>query len=87
MFTEIAPDECCTFLFDSPSRLSFWGKNTPQDLWLNCVSDGVVREALRIAAGSLEPVTSEGGYVVAFEALGGFEGRRVSFSPSGIEVL
>ena len=86
MFTEILGDECCTFLFDSPTRLSFWGKNTPQDLWLNCVSDGLVTESLRVLSGCETPVVSDGEYRLAFESLGSVLGGSVEFSPGFVEV-
>jgi uncharacterized membrane protein (UPF0127 family) len=86
MFTKITNEECCTFLFDSPQRLSFWGKNTPQDLWLNCVRGGMVVESVFIESMSTVPAKSRGQYVLAFEALEPFDGSLVEFGPHDVVV-
>lgn len=87
MGTEIRPDECALFLFDSPRRLSFWGHDTPQDLWLNCVEDGFVTESHRIRANDDSPVLSLGKYVMAFESLGQWEQHEVELLPDRIMVI
>lgn len=86
MFTEIGEHDACLFLFDSRTPLSFWGKNTPQNLWLNCVSDGVVAECLLIESGSMSPVKTDGSYDMAFEALAPYLGERVAVDGTTMKV-
>lgn len=86
MGTEIRPDQCALFLFDAPTKLSFWGHDTPQDLWLNCVEEGFVVEAHRIRANDDTPVRSMGAYRLAFESLGQWEQHDVTILPDRIMV-
>ena len=84
---EIGHMQCLPFVYDSPRRLTFWGAGCTQDLYLNCVAGGMVREALHIPAGSLRPVRSEGEYAFAFESLEGFEGKGISVLPDKVAMF
>ena len=52
----LEPDECCVFVYESDAYRSFWGKDTPQDLFVSLVCDGVVVESRRIYAYDERPV-------------------------------
>lgn len=86
MDTEIGMADACVFLFDTPQRMSFWGDHTPQDLYLNCVADGVVMESVFIPAMTPHQVLSVGEYRVAFEALEDLTGALVEFTPGRLRV-
>lgn len=86
MDTEIGIADACVFLFDDYQRLSFWGDHTPQDLYLNCVLDGVVVESVFIPAMTPHQVLSVGEYQLAFEALEDLTGSVVEFIPGRIRV-
>lgn len=84
----IQPDECCVFVFDVPQRLSFWGKNTPQDLNLNAIADGCCMETLPICSEDLSQVTTDGEYSIAIETLDSVSllGCKTLFCGDAIEV-
>lgn len=86
MDTEIGGADACVFLLDTPQRMSFWGDHTPQNLYLNCVADGVVVESVFIPAMTPHQVLSVGEYRVAFEALEDFTGALVEFIPGRLRV-
>ena len=59
-FCEIGTRDCCLFIY--PTRLSptFWGKNTPQDLWVSLIDEGIVIDCKKIRAFDLTPVSLDG---------------------------
>lgn len=68
-FQELSPGECCVFVYDTPHMLRFWGKNTPQDLCLSFVRDGVVVDTAKIRAYDETPAMSHVAASVAIESL------------------
>jgi uncharacterized membrane protein (UPF0127 family) len=76
-FEELAPGECCVFVYDTPHMLRFWGKNTPQDLSLSFVYCGMVVETATIAAYDETPVISNGIASIVIESLEPIEAGSV----------
>lgn len=83
----IADDECCLFMFDAPEQVSFWGKNTVQPLYMNCIKNGEVMESYLLEQGSREPVRSMGEYSVVMETLRDLGGRAVLMLPGYVEII
>lgn len=88
---EITKDECCLFLFDAKSQHTFWGLNTPQQIWVNFVTDNggilAVREAKPIYPNNLSPVKSIGKYSIAFESLNNYLSKQIIIRDDAIEIV
>ena len=66
---EMGPGECCLFVYDAAVSPRFWGRNTPQDLWVSLVSGGEVVDSQPIARMDETPVALSGRGELALETL------------------
>lgn len=65
----LASDEVCVFVYERPHSPRFWCKDTPQDLYVSIVSDGIVLDCVGMKAYDETPVTLDGSGNIAIESI------------------
>lgn len=61
-------DECCVFSYETETQPKFWGKNTPQCLWVSLISGGRVVDSKKIMKMDETPVCLSGRGNIAIES-------------------